>query len=500
MQGLKAKRGAWCLLAAVACALAPAACAWAEDAAEETAEPAGKWYSGSFRAGLDFRSSSDDTDFDLDQVLRMTVAKPGQDKLSLHGALWLTEDLDGDESENSVLRGIDDSYDSDVRARLLSLYLESKGLWGDSTLRLGRQRILESPAYNRVDGLYFKKRLNRWEWYVFGGARASVYHDTHDDLTVGGGVAVNATAKTRLSLDAYYGEDERDGSRRGSRYLGLPRWGYPVVLDDEVDSTLVAFTVMHQLAPRHSAYARYTLHDGDSDELQLSLTGAVSERDVVYNLVYRKRLEVLEDRTHEATGYYRVLGPQNEYDDLLATVQIPLSTKWALGLETQVHMADGDSTYTANRDYQRYATVLSVDGLRPGLDASVALEYWDVDDGESSLALTGEVSKAWEKWALKVGVDYERFEDRITYYRAGFTELERWVVFFTPGVFPNYRPFIPGIDTAITEVQENVYSAYAKVSYALCDRSDVWAKLSYESDDGDDSPYWRLEAMYSTRF
>jgi len=498
------------LMAALLCAFVSMPCALAQEAEQTEADAAeaapdeapapGKWVGGSIEAGVDYERSSEDSDIHLDQVLQLDVAKPGQEKLKLRGSLWMSEDLDGDEDENSALRGIDDSYDASVRARLLYLYLESNGLWGDSTLRFGRQRILESPAYNRVDGLYFKKRYERWDWYVFGGARASIYDDAHEDLAFGGGLSLRASAKTRVALDLFYGEDRHGDTPRRSLVGTLLGYDYPRDLDRDVDSTVVALSVSHQLTPRHALFGRYTLYDGESDELMLSATGAFSARDLVYNVTYRRRLEVIEDRANDVTGYYRVLGSYGEYDDLQGTLHIPLNDLFTLSLEAQLHLSDDDDELTGNRDYQRYATILSAEDLKPGLDASVALEYWDVDEGEGSFAVTGEVSKEWEKLAVRVGVDFERFEDRIRYYRTGLARAERLATFLIPGLIPGYRPFIPAIDLAVLETHENVYAAFVRMEYDLNDSSDIWAKLSYEEDDGPDSPYWRVRAAYQLRF
>ncbi len=499
----KASRGVAILLTVMLCALGFTPQAWAAEEPEspragETA-PA-KWVGGTFETGVDYERSSEDADIHLDQILRIEAAKPGQEKLKLRGSLWMTEDLDGDEDKDSALRGIDDSYDSSVRARLLYLYLESKAFGGDSTLRVGRQRILESPAYNRLDGLYFKKRLQRWDWYVFGGARASLYEDAHDDRAFGGGVSMRATARTRLSLDLYYGKDRYDSVPRRDLASILLGRSYPRKLDNEVTSTLVAFTVSHQLTPEHTLYGRYTFHDGDSDELQLSATGVFSARDVVYNVTYRRRLEVLEDRANDVTGFYRILGGYNEYDDVQGTLHVPLNQRYTLSLEGQLHLSSNDDEQTGNRDFQRLAAILNAEDLKPGLDASVALEYWNVDQGAGSFAVTGEVAKEWEKLRLRVGVDYERFKDRVRYYRSGLANAERIAILLVPGLFPGYRPFIPAVDLAVRETHENVYSAYARLDYALNERSDIWAKLSLEEDDGPDSPYWRLRAVYSLRF
>jgi hypothetical protein len=54
-------------------------------------------------------------------------------------------------------------------------------LWGESTLRVGRQRIEQSVAYSLIDGAYFNKRNEKWEWYAFIGTRGTLYHENFHD-------------------------------------------------------------------------------------------------------------------------------------------------------------------------------------------------------------------------------------------------------------------------------------------------------------------------------
>jgi hypothetical protein len=279
--------------------------------------------------------------------------------------------------------------------------------------------------------------------------------------------------------------------------LGL---NFPRRVKTDVDSRQVSLTMTHYLNPRHSLYGRYTLHDGNSDELQLSATGAFTQRDIVYNVTYRRRLDLLEDRTNDVTGYYRVLGVWDEYDDLFAAVQIPLTEKLSLGLENQIHESHGDDLNDTNRDYWRSAVVLTVDELAPNLDLTTSLEYWDVSDGEGVWAVTGEVTKTWERWRLALGADFERYEDRYVEYRPEYFWAHQGLAFILPryyfGTFPWFRFF----DTGVVETHENIYTVYGKVNYKIDENQDTWLRLTFEEDDGPDSPYWRLQAGYSLRF
>lgn len=475
----------------------------AEDT-EAAAEAAGKpnvWYKGRFNAEIDARSAGGDTDVDLSQTLALDITPPKYPKLTIRGLLWLNEDLDSDH-ENSALADIDDAYNASVRGKLLHLYVELDDVWGDSTLRIGRQRILESPVYNRIDGIFFKKDYGKVDWYAFAGARASIYDDAHDDLVIGGGTSAWVTPKTRIALDAFYAEEDRSSGNEVYRFPWHDWLGssYPRRVKTEVDSRQISLTVMHYLNERHSLFGRYTLHDGDSDEIQLTATGVFAKREIVYNVSYRRRLDLLEDRANDVTGFYRIVGVWDEYDDLFATVQVPMTEKLTLGLEGQIHESHGDNRNNANRDYWRGAVVLGVDELAPNLDLTAALEYWDVSDGEGVWAITGDIVRTWERWKLTVGADYERYEDRVVEYQPEYFWAHQGLAFFLPRYFFGALPWYRLFDVDVVETHENIYTVYGKVDYKFRENQDMWMRLTFEEDDGPDSPYWRLQAGYTIRF
>ncbi len=472
-----------------------------EEAAIEEEIPKAKWVRGRLELGLDWSKSSEDSDVRTEQYLQFEMAPPEHERLRLRSALWLREDLDADERYTSALRRIDDASDSSVQARLLYLYLEADDLWGDSTVRIGRQRILESPAYNRIDGVFFKQRHGNWDWYAFGGVRASVYEDAHDSPVAGAGASIQLVTNTRIALDAFYGKDDRDDEVFIDPFAALLGLRFPRRVKEEVESRMVSLTVSQQLSPRHHLHSQFVWFDGAADELTLSATGFLSARDIAYELSYRRRLNELGDRTNDLTGYYRILGELEEYDDFLAAFHIPLNDRFTLSLEGQIHDAENDSLYTANRDYERYAIILSGKALFAGTDASLALENWDVEDGEGTWAVTGEVSRTWDRLKAAVGADYERYEDRIVRYRPEISLVNDLVIFLVPGLYPaSFYPWVAAFDTKLVETHENLYSIYGKIDYELAENQGISAQVTYEVDDGPDSPYWRLKGVYTVRF
>ncbi|MBI4559506.1 MAG: TonB-dependent receptor [Candidatus Hydrogenedentes bacterium] len=468
----------------------------------QEAKPAKKWIRGSVQAGIDAAWDDDDTDVNLNQSLQLKMDPPQWPRLHLRGSLWMLEDLDSDESRHSTLRDINDASRSDLRARLLYLYVDVDDVWGDSTLRIGRQRIQESPAFNRIDGLYFKQRHPKWDWYTFGGARATIYDDALDDLVLGGGAAYRPVIGTEITLDAYYGEENRSRSDIVYRrpIVDLLRLDFPRRIRGDINDTLVALGIRQEITPNLRVFGRYTLEDGESDEILVNAYGRIPGWDLAFDVAYRQRLNVAGDRVTDISNFYRVLGNYEEYQNLLISLHRPLTKKLTLSLEGEVNNAENDDWLTANRDYQRYAAILSATDLVPSVDTSVSLERWDVDEGESTWAVTGEVTKRWDKLRLTVGTDYQRYKDKVLVYDPLPFWTSRGLAAIFPGFFLNTEPIIFFLDQTVVETHEDIYSVYTKLNWSVKDNQDVTARVSYETDDGPDSPYWRVQVGYDLRF
>lgn len=455
---------------------------------------------GSFSTQLDGVSADGASDLDLEQTLSFDVRPGNSDRLRLRGLLWMQEDLDGDESEYSSLRSINDSYDSDVRARLLSLYAEAKDIWGKSVLRVGRQQILDGVAYNRIDGIYFNRQQDSWEWYAFAGARASVYEDTHEDLAMGAGVTFRPGISTRAGFDIFYGED------RQKEWVPFfkPAWQAIHLYDmrretNQIENTMLSFNLSQDLWQNATAYGRVTWVDGHGEELLLDLTGIADCWGLSYELRYRRQLDSIGERVNDLTGFYSLLGTYERYDDYLLVLTKELCKKASLSLEAEIHESAKDSWRTRNRDYQRLALVGRVQDLLPTLDTEVSLERWHVQDGEGTWAVTGELTKNWKTVRLSLGADYERYEDRVAVYNSVPDTLALFGALLNPTALgTGLRTPWGGLWSI--ETHENVHSFYSKLRWAVCKDQEFTASVRYEQDESPESPYWRLRAGYMVRF
>ncbi len=458
------------------------------------------WVDGRFETGIDADWSDRDSDVDLHQSLSIRLQPPNTPRLQIRGALWMTEDLDGDEAGGSLLYDIDNASSADVRARLLTLYLQADDVLGGAQLRLGRQRILDGPLYNRIDGLYLKWYRPVWDAYLYGGARASIYEDAHDDLALGAGVGYRPFASTRLGIDFFYGDEHRNDDIRRGPWAWLLDLRYPRQVASEVDGQIVALSLHQRFGQNHWLHAKFLVEDGDADEFQLDLSGYFPKLDLSYHLNYRQQLERVTDQTSAFSGYYRVLGSQEEYQHLHLSVQRPITETWAVALEGDWHASEADDAYSANRDYWRLATVFSGTKIGPGLDLSMALEWWEVDGGEGAWVVTGEIGREWENFEIAFGADYEQYRNEFVEYNP----LPLWIrqagTIFVPGIFAGFTPGVHLLDTTRVETREEIYSAYLRGRWQFAESQALRARVTYEQDDGPDAPYWRVQAAYELQF
>ena len=420
------------------------------------------WLYGDLELGLNAARAKHDSDIEIEQFLRLNIDPPKHERLHLRSTLWFTEDLDGKESPSSPFRSLNDTSDTWITSRVFSLYMEAESDQDDSKLRVGRQRITDGVAYNRIDGFYFSTRQANWNAYAFLGTRASVYENSHNDLSTGTGISWLAMPDTRIALDMFYGDDER--RRFGSNN------------EDDIQSTLTSLSVRHVLNEQHYLFGRATWHESDLDEFRVTAQGTVDDEAIFYTLSYRKRVSTLAERPADFPQFYYVVGELNGYEDIQGVVSVPITDRIDIGLEAQVHEAEASMLTTANRDYQRYGVSFDIREIATHYDLHIILELWDAAHGESEKTISGEVSRQWEKTSAAVGVDYDRFQDRILQY----DPLDQ--------------------DDFFIESRDDIYALYIKVKHDFNERHAVQVRASVEEDDTSDAPYWRLRSHYTYRF
>jgi hypothetical protein len=479
-----------------------AAAATDQTAAKKSA--GGKWVSGSF--DTDFRADWDGrgADFSSDQTLRLNVDPPDYPKLHLRGMLWMHEDYDGHEPSNSALRDINESYQSAVRARPLQLYAQIDDLWGQSVLRVGRQRILEGALLNRIDGVYFAQKVQNWNWYVFGGIRASIYRETWEDYTFGGGVAWTPFPYTRLAIDAAYGRELRPDAvaTRTDWFSEILPLRFVRKVDGEATDLLVSLSARQNIGPNVTLNGRLDLKDGLPDHAVFDVVGTIPQSNTTLQFTYRGQLKQATDRIDDMSIFYGTLGALDRYHDFLVSARQPFLERFSVALEAEVHESISEGTSYSNRDYQRYALVLSADPLVWGLNTTVSLDRWAEAGRNGFWTVTGEVGKKWKPVEVAIGTDFQAYEERIVRYNPYPNGISRVL---TSGLIPGFfyigpNPIVFVFDKYAAVEHTNVYALYTKAKWHVAKDQDLTFSLSYETDSGPGAPYWRARTGYSIRF
>lgn len=480
------------------------------------------WASGRFDASFDGIWSDSHESLDLDQTLQLNIDPPEHDRIHLRSLFWLRQDL-GSDDVSSPLRDLDDSFDSDFHADIVYLHLDVDDLWGESTLRIGRQRIVDGVAYNRIDGVYFRKEMPRWQWYAFAGWQASLYDHAFDDPAFGGGASFQLTSSTRLAVDAYWVEEDRIHFNEYYRRR-LSDWlyrDYPRGLDHSLHDSSIAVTLWQSLTDNIRFMGRFEWLDTDGQRLTLQTTGYIPALDLTFEVRYRRLFDELEDRASDLTSYYRILGPQQEYQELRIVLHRPLTERLALSLEgefrdTDNHYPGPDSSYwdraydfadKSNQDFKHYTATLSADKLPWGLEAMLFTEYWDIEDFDDTWQIGGEVTKKWDEFSLTLGAEYSSYDDYYTRYNfwPGWQNQLRRALFSTNtsslSTFYYNNNFTVNLrDVVPVNAGEDIYSIFAEARWAFTKNQELRANVTFEEDDSDESPYWRVRAGYTLKF
>ena len=497
----------------------------AETPAEPEAAKSQKWFSGEFDAGFDGIWSRDNREIDLDQTLKLNLEIPGYDKLHVRSMFLLDEDIDSDDDRNNPLRDFDDNEDDDISADVLYLHLDIDDVWGDSQMRIGRQRIQESPFAARIDGLYFKQNVGAWDWYVFGGWQASLYDQSFDDPAAGGGVAWQVSANTRVALDAYWLEEDRIHYTHyyRPRLRDLLYDDYPRELDNEVDDSVVSLSIWQAITQNLRLMARLDVHDGSRTELTIQATGYVPAWLLSYELTYLVLYGDIEDRASSLTSFYRILGPENSYDDVLLVLHRPLTKKITLTLEGEVREVDHESPRwgsnywnqayeypdKTNQDFVRYAAILSADDLVWGLDGNISFGYWDIDEFDDSWNVGGEIGKSWDEFTVTFGAEYRHYETLDTVYNIwpyARNQFRRSLASLGGNTSPlDTFYYDSNFTVRLRDVKpvgysDGIIAISLEGKWAYTQNQSLSLGVTYEDDDTDDAPYWRVRAGYRIEF
>ncbi len=339
-------------------------------------------YDGRIRMEYDFRSQGSSQDSDFYGYWYGSGKDLANGRFDFYASGRDHADLDGSTENDGTYRSADDAKGV-TEDRLLQAYGDLHDVKGDLKLRVGRQYV-EIADYLQMDGgqaAFFEN--GPLGGRVYFGVPVSYYTPVSGDYA--GGVSMMGRPwkgnQTRFTWAEYYEDNE---SAEDQNYF--------VDLQQEVTESMRTRGQLSVL----------------NDEFRMArLDGSFYAPDGNTDLyVGGSRWGEFDAKTRAYSPLYNQLGGQQPYSYLYSRLSYALTPKWMVSPGISARLTDsGDADYS-NRDYRDYDVTLVFEPSK-ALSSSLSLQYWDVDDGDSFLGLSGEVRYRYRRlWEVSVGSAY----------------------------------------------------------------------------------------------
>lgn len=344
--------------------------------------------SARLRVQYDYRAQGDARDNDLYGYLTAEGRDLAGGHLDFYGSGRLKTDLD--KSSGSSLA--EDPYLSVDEAngvteqRLLQLYGDVHSRDRQLALRAGRQYV-EIADYLHLDGAQIMYRENEAiGGRIYGGQPVSYYTSVSGDYAAGASVVGRPWEGNRTRVTAARYHDDSEGEDDQHYFLD----------------------VRQQLSDAQRARGQLSILN---DEFRMGradwyLNTPDGETDLALGASYWGSFDA---KTRAYSPLYDVLGQQDPYAYGYARLTQQLVPHWFLSPGIALRFADADESSYRNSDYENYDLALTYEPSR-AFSASVALEYWNVDDDDSFLGVSGEVRyRHGRTWEVAGGVSYAEY-------------------------------------------------------------------------------------------
>ena len=354
--------------------------------------PGTPWYegrlSGQSRSVYQYRSSEGERDSDFYEYLYIRDRDLANRRLDFYASGRLHRDLDG--ASTSLA---DDEFASveDVSSTredyLFQLYLDAHDRAKRVLLRAGRQYIDVADGLH-VDGAQLTAFEYSWlGGRVFGGRPVSYYSPVSGDWA--GGFSVNgrpwARNETRLTYVRYHDDSENVDDERYTLET-RQRW-------------LEAIRSRVKVSELNS---RFEMAD-------LDLYYDASDGDFGCYAGVRRWGGAAGDTT-AYSPLVQVLGDREPYTYVRGRIYKSLLPWLYVSPEVTARFVDDTDEDARNRDYVRYDLTLAVEPAK-AWSVSVAGEYWDVQEGDSFVGVSGEVRYRRRRlWEVSAGAGYLHYE------------------------------------------------------------------------------------------
>jgi hypothetical protein len=418
-------------------------------------------FSGSLRGTYDYRGLGEYNDHDAYAYWYLRGRNLSDSHIDIYTSGRLHGDLDGtgDSYADDPFISLEDTSRQD-EVRVLQLYLEMHDPNHRMAIRLGRQYI-DIADYIQMDGmqgmLFENEKLGG---RVFFGRPVSYYTASSKDSVAGASVVGRPWDGNRSRL-TYTRYEEGEGDAEDDHII----FDLRQQILEEV-RTRAYLSVMNE-----------DLRMGGLDLYYMSLGERVLDAELGV-----RRWGDYDASTRVYSPLVQVLGELEPYTTGYGRLTTELLT-W-LYLSPGAYLRYPDESDETNRGYERYDVSLIYEPF-DALNASVALEYWDVEDADRFFGVTGDVRYRHRKlWELSLGAAYLDY----TYFR--FSDFS---------ISTDGGSIVVGSDGTRTEVSPYTFTYFLKGKWNINRHLTLRLSGEIEDDEEEDDLGYRVRTSIEVR-
>ncbi len=365
----------------------------------ESAAPAPRWVHGSLAMRYRGRTSGDDEDHELSNILTLDVADPKSAGISGH--LLARMDVDGEGKDDGETFGdLSDTYGADVIGKLYLAYadipMDAESEDSPGLLRIGRQSDPLLPEVLRLDGVsYVSQPLGKREVEIgaYGGIPVHLYESSAEgDSAFGTFVEGRPWEGGQARFDWMHLEDEE-------------------VLGEGQDD-LLALGLWHNLPEHWRFEGEYTHLEGDPRDLRFRTLYDDGKSETIVRAEYYELLETQTARVTELDPFYEDLLEYFPFRQATFNVSQTLGDRTVVDVGFHMRrVSDSGDVGEFNRDWERYYATATVSDLgTEGLALSVTVDRWNDEDRDTSSLGTDLSYDADENWTAAIGTFYSLYK------------------------------------------------------------------------------------------
>lgn len=320
----------------------------------------------------------------------------------------------GDAESGDWLYDTWDTFDSEVQVRMYEAYVEGERM-ADGLLGLrGGRMFLNEGIWLHFDGLRadldFEGDLDDLKVSVLGGIPVKFGEDSRNESWLAGLVAhYKLAASTRLRFEYYHVSEYFDGIN--DPVVDPPQ--QPVSVPSErIEDDYLGLTAWHTIGRKTSLFGRFTLLNGDANEIHLRARWRTEDGLWLVIGEYYQLFGRLNNVTNDLSPYVPMLGSYEPFLRLSLTATRRISELWVLQLGlSHRELLDEDDEGQYNHEYNQGTLSATRLGLLDGkLDATLLGQGYSAS-GDDFAVLAGHVDyRLDEKWVLRGGIDYSYYK------------------------------------------------------------------------------------------